>query len=149
MLQRCSPVQLQALSCLLITKQHTDGLCLRTASAYCKPERHLSRRVLLAYNRHLYSKHCSESLRQKMLTLLRFSASEPSTKSATTTCPLALSSSKTRPIGRGRVTFKMSLSSVRLQISLSTSWRSPSSHASKAKQGSMAASIQEDMRACT
>jgi len=119
MLHRCSPVWLQALSCLLITRKRTVGLCLRTASAYCKPERHLSRCVLLACNRHLYSKHCSESLREKMLTLLRFSASEPFTKSATTTCPLALSSSKTRPIGRGRATFKISLSTMRLQIRLS------------------------------
>ena len=105
-------------SCLLTTRKQTAGLCFRTASA-CKHERHLSRCVIFACNGHLYSKHCSESLREKMLTLLRFSASEPSTKSATTTCPLTLSSSKTRPIGRGRVTFKISLSIMRLQIRLS------------------------------
>lgn len=48
------------------------------------------------------------------ITLLSFSAWEPCTKSATTTCPRALSSSKTRPIGRGKLTFTMSLDNPRL-----------------------------------
>ncbi len=119
------------------------------------PEDTLSRGVLLACNRHLYSKHCSENLREKMLTLLRFSASEPSTKSATTTCPLALSSSKTRPIGRGKVTFKISLSTMRLQIrsscrrvhegKYSMAVPNQSCKQSKAK---VVASMQEYMHAC-
>ena len=54
------------------------------------------------------------SVAQATATLLSFSAWEPCTKSATTSCPLALSSSKTRPMGRGKLTFTMSLDTPRL-----------------------------------